>query len=62
MLVWKMPMETQTVPEYPLQLGCQTLAVQDPPLTSNMSKWAPKFQPEKTTSSMDNQLVNTVLV
>ena len=27
-------METQPVPEYPLQLGCQMLALQDPPLIS----------------------------
>ena len=27
-------METLTVPEYPLQLDCQTLALQDPPRIS----------------------------
>ena len=28
--------ETQTVPEYPLQLGCRTLALQDPPHISHL--------------------------
>ena len=28
--------ETQTVPEYPLQLGCQSLTLQDPPRISSL--------------------------
>ena len=31
--------ETQTVPEYPLQLGCQTLALQDPPRILSHVSW-----------------------
>ena len=53
MLVWKKPTpDSDAVPEYPLQLGCQTVALQDPPgisrtrvnmadsITAVVFKWA----------------------